>query len=395
MFLSALGGAIASAPRPLWPCLAATLSLTGCSCRNADSPRVLRLGYFPNLTHAPALIGLARGDYRVALHSKGWSIEPVVFSAGPTAVEALFAGRVDFAYIGPGPAINGFVRSRGEALRVVSGCAANGVTIVAQAGKGWRQLADLVGKRIAVPQLGNTQYLSAISWLACAEAATSPTSRAKTKIEPVGSAEAEILMRKGQVDAAWLPEPWAARLEISGLAEKVFEEHELWPQRAFPSAVLVARLEFLRANPEVADVFIAVHERLTHELEKDPQVFAERLNEELYRLTKKRLESAVVRKALSRIKFTTDPMPPCCEHFYELARQSGFMRRAQAPPLSDIFWRRGPAAQFAKQVSNRVNARFADARISWERAAGKNDSVSGVGRMTSPSGYHLQETIQP
>ena len=144
--------------------LLTTLAIILCGCASAPSSNIIRIGYFPNITHAQAVIGIADGTFARAL-GDGVKIDAKVFNAGPSAIEALFAGQLDLAYIGPNPAINGYVKSKGEALRIIAGATSGGAVLVVRADAGITSPADFRGKKIATPQLGNTQDVAARAWL--------------------------------------------------------------------------------------------------------------------------------------------------------------------------------------------------------------------------------------
>ncbi|MCY3021070.1 MAG: PhnD/SsuA/transferrin family substrate-binding protein, partial [Planctomycetota bacterium] len=159
-------------------------------------PAQVRLGYFANVTHAQALIGVSRGDFQKALGNV--PLKTMTFNAGPSAVEAMFAEELDITYIGPSPALNAYVKSRGQAVRIVSGVAANGVVIVARKDSGIGKLEDLTGKRIATPQLGNTQDVSARHFITGVLKQPLKEKGGTTEIQPIANAEQLGLFRSGQ-----------------------------------------------------------------------------------------------------------------------------------------------------------------------------------------------------
>ncbi len=312
---------------------------SACASRPRESktlPSAIRIGLFPNITHAPAILGFARGDFKKCFAESGIAVEPVLFSAGPTAIEALFANRVDIAYVGPGPAINGYVRSGGREVVLISGCAANGVAIVARPGSGIRNLSDLAGKKIAVPAIGNTQFLSATYFLD--RLTTDPQLKRTTRTIPVDSSDAVLLLKKGQIDAAWLPELWAALLEVQDGMLLVGEERELWPEKSFPSAVVVARRDFAVSHPDLLQRFYDTHVALCSELRSNGKQLAGVLADELYDLTHKQVAVNVVNRALERIEFTPDINRGQIELIYKMAEASGFLRRAQRVKLRSLFY---------------------------------------------------------
>ena len=203
--------------------LAAFLLLTACVLPFSGGARSaatipLRVGYFPNLTHSQAVIGIARGDFAKSLPA-GVVLEPKVFNAGPDEIEAMFANQLDLAYIGPSPAINGYLKSGGQALRVIAGATSGGAALVVWPAAGIHSPDDLSGKRIADPQLGNTQDIALRSYLS--EHGLKPAEKGGTvTIVPVSNPEILQLFRIGQIDGAWVPEPWASELGAYGVVSE-------------------------------------------------------------------------------------------------------------------------------------------------------------------------------
>jgi NitT/TauT family transport system substrate-binding protein len=264
-------------------------------------PAEVRVGYFANLTHAQAMLGVQDGTFAAALGPSKLSTK--IFNAGPSVIEALFADEIDIAYIGPGPAINGFVRSNGEGLRVIAGSAANGVVIVAAKDSGISTLADLKDKRIATPQHGNTQDIAARIYV------TQKLGQADHKnVTPVANAEQLGMLSRGQIDAAWSPEPWASRLVAEAGAKVIAEESSLWPGGEFSLTLVITTPKFLKEHPDAVEKFLAAHVDLTRRLQNASDADLALLNDALEKLTGKRIGDAVLRTALGRTKFTTRPL---------------------------------------------------------------------------------------
>src|SRR5687767_13396213 len=187
-------------------------ALLGCDRNNntgpsAQPPKEVRLGYFGNVTHAQAVLGVASGEFEQAVAPSKFSTK--VFNAGPSLVEALFANEIDIGYVGPSPALSAHAKSKGQGIRVVAGAASNGVLIVARKDSGIKTLQDLKGRKVATPQLGNTQHVAAKHYL------TKQLGQPDAKnVLPVANAEQSAMMSRGDIDAAWAPEPWASRLVI-------------------------------------------------------------------------------------------------------------------------------------------------------------------------------------
>jgi NitT/TauT family transport system substrate-binding protein len=260
----------------------------------------LRLGYFPNVTHAQAVLEVASGELQASLGSI--QLKPVTFNAGPSLIQALNGGELDIAYVGPGPVLSTHVTSHGQSVRVIAGAAANGVVIVAGKDSGINELKDLAGKKIATPELGNTQDTAARHYV------TSVLGQADSdNVLGIANAQQSALMAKGQIDAAWVPEPWGARLIAETGAKLIAEEKDLWPQKRFALTVVITTPKFLADHPDVVEKVLAVHHQWTLRLAGNPQAYAGQLNTALAALTTKSLPAEVLAGALSRTQFTDDP----------------------------------------------------------------------------------------
>lgn len=293
-----------------------------------EAPKEVRLGYFANLTHAQAVLGVASGDFEKEVAPSMFSTK--VFNAGPSLIEALFAGEIDLGYVGPGPALSANERTRGAGIRVVGGAAANGVLIVARKGSGISSLKDLAGKRVATPQHGNTQDISARHYLQ-AELGLKDLNN----VVAITNAEQSAMMERGQIDAAWAPEPWGSRLIVENGATVVAEEKELWPDKKFALTVIVTTPEFLKAHPDVVEKVLRVSHGWTEKLRKDPAGCSEKLGEALFGLTGKRLPAGVAEQAIGRIEFTDEPMAGTFERMGQWSYELGFLR--QPPKLEGLF----------------------------------------------------------
>ena len=304
--------------------LVVTLALTtGCD-RKPGAAAPVRIGYFRNVTHAQAVLGVDSGDFAKAVGP----VETKTFNAGPELIEALFAGQIDVGYVGPGPVITAYARSHGKGIRVISGAAADGVVIVARRESGIRTLADLKGRKVATPQHGNTQDIAARHYL------TATLGQVDTNnVLPIPNADQAATMARGAVDAAWVPEPWGAVLLKSG-GTLVGQEKDLWPDKTFALTVVVTTPEFLAAHGDVVAKLLAVHHDWTAKLAADPGKYAGPLDDALAKLTGKHLGADVVGEALSRVKFTEDPSPSTFEANATWAVDLGFAR--DKPDLADL-----------------------------------------------------------
>ncbi len=306
------------------------VAFAGCGGPSAGSAAV-RVGYFPNITHAQAVVGVADGTFRGALGSQ-IALQPRVFNAGPSVIEALFAGQIDLAYVGPNPAINGYVRSNGEALRIIAGATSGGAVLVVREDSGLREARDFAGRRIASPQLGNTQDVALRDWLR-AQGLRLREQGGTTEVVPIANPDILTLFQKKQVDAAWVPEPWGARLVHEARGRVFLDERELWPAGRFVTAHLIARTAFLDAHPDVVRRWLDAHVELTRRLTADSAQGKRRLNAEIEHLTGKAFPIAVLDDAWSRLTVTWDPIRESLRQSADAAFRLGFL--GDKPPRLD------------------------------------------------------------
>ncbi|NLP04909.1 ABC transporter substrate-binding protein [Candidatus Fermentibacteria bacterium] len=314
--------------------LAAAAFLLAAACGGPSGGRegVVRVGFFPNITHSQALIGLARGDFQEAL-GDGVRIEAVQFNAGPSVIEAIFAGELDIAYIGPNPAITGYVRSGGEALRIVSGATSGGAALVVRPGLGLRSAADLAGRRIATPQLGNTQDVALRQYLAAA--GLEPVENGgDVEVVPTENPQILDLFKQGEIDGAWVPEPWASRLILEGGGELFVDERDMWPGGDFVTACVIVSTPFLERHPEIVKAWLGAHVEVTLWERENPGEASALLNSEIERLTGKAMPEAVISMALDRMTPTWDPVQSSLRASAEAAWRCGFLDTE--PDLSGI-----------------------------------------------------------
>ncbi len=213
----------------------------------------LRLGYFANVTHAPALIGVNDGILARQLGETALTTQ--VFNAGPSAIEALNAGAIDAAYLGPNPAINSFVKSGGESLRIIAGATSGGAQLVVK--PEITSAAQLRGKILATPQLGGTQDVALRSWLTTQGFTTTPSGGGDVLINPTDNASTLKLFQEGKIDGAWLPEPWASRLVLQAGGKVLVNEADLWDKGEFATTILVVSKAFLERHPQTVDSLLA------------------------------------------------------------------------------------------------------------------------------------------
>jgi NitT/TauT family transport system substrate-binding protein len=313
------------------------LLLTACASAPAapgsSVPVTLRVGYFPNITHSQALIGVSRGDFQKAL-GPNVTIEAKIFNAGPSVIEALFAGQLDLSYIGPNPAINGYVQSKGEALRVVAGATSAGAAFVVRPAAGIHSPQDLHGKKLASPQLGNTQDVALRAYLE-ANGLKPADQGGDVEIIPTANPGILDLFRSGQIDGAWVPEPWAARLIVDAGGTLFVDERDLWPDGQFTTALIIVSTDFLTDHPDIVETWLRTHVELTIWELAHPDEAKSLSNAQIEQLTGKALSQAVLDQAWSRMAPTYDPLPATLLASADSAFQAGFLK--EKPQLTGLF----------------------------------------------------------
>ena len=316
---------------PRFLCIAACLLLSALA-HAAENTKPLRLGHFPNLTHAQALMARATGDFEKKV---GVPIAWSSFNAGPTAIEALFGDAIDAVYVGPSPSINGYIKSKGESFVVVAGAASGGAGLVL---RGDVRVADAARdyhhKVVATPQLANTQDVAARIWF------SERGYRFKEKggtlsIVPLANPDQLTMFRRKQIHAAWTVEPWLSRLEIEGGGRLVLDEKTLWPEGRYVTTQLVVSRKYLAANAATVRKLIAAHVEATQQINADKVAAAKVLNAELKKETGKALKPEVIARAMERIEFTWDPVSASLVKSAEAAHKLLFLRKP--PELQGIY----------------------------------------------------------
>lgn len=295
---------------------------------------VIRVGAFPNITHAQAMVGKANGWFDKVMGPQV-KVQWTSFNAGPSAIEALFAGAIDMTYVGPNPAINGYVRSNGEALRVVAGAASGGASLVVRNDAGINKPEDFHGKRVASPQFGNTQDVALRNWLKQHGMRTNDKG-GDVQIIPMANPDQLTLFLKKDLDAAWAPEPWATRLIREGNGRLFVDERTLWPNGQFVIGLLVVNTKFLNIHPDLVKNWIRANVDLTDWINSHQAEAKKLLNQQIQRETGKALPSAVLDDSFSRLQITYDPLHVALNSAAKQAFDAGFLGR-QMPDLSHLY----------------------------------------------------------
>jgi NitT/TauT family transport system substrate-binding protein len=303
-------------------------AISGCRGRGPDDTGPLRLGYFPNVTHAQALVGLADGTFARAL---GGRLQAKAFNAGPSAMEALLAGEVDACYVGPGPAIIAYLRTHGEGLRVIAGAASGGAALVVRDA---RKPADLVGMRVASPQLGNTQDV-ALRWWLREHGLSDRGGRHGVHVVPLANPDVLAMFARRDLAGAWAPEPWATRLVHAG-GHILVDERSLWPDGRFPSAVLVASTRALARRRTDLRALISAHLELTARWRRDRAGFAHAANKRFGMLTGKPLGDEILLEAFSRVEPISDPLVPQLQEEARRAQLLGYAPEGDVSGMVDL-----------------------------------------------------------
>jgi NitT/TauT family transport system substrate-binding protein len=294
----------------------------------------IRVGAFPNITHAQAMVGKANGWFDKAMGPQV-KVQWTSFNAGPSAIEALFGGAIDMTYVGPNPAINGYVRSNGEAVRVVAGVASGGASLVVRNDSGIQKPEDFHGKRVASPQFGNTQDVALRNWLKSHGMKTTDKG-GDVQIIPMANPDQLTLFLKKDLDAAWAPEPWATRLIHEGNGRLFVDERTLWPNGQFVIGLLVVNTKFLREHSDLVKDWIRAEVDLTDWINSHPVESKKLLNQQIQAETGKALPTVVLDEAFGRMQVTYDPLHSALTTAAQQAFDDGFLGR-QRPDLSRLY----------------------------------------------------------
>ncbi len=303
---------------------------------SATPVKTLRLGYFPNINHAQAVIGVGRGDFQKAL-GPDVKLETVVFNAGPSAIESLLAKRIDATYVGSNPAINGYVVSDGKGLRIVAGSASAGAVFVVRNDSGIQSPKDIGGKKFASPQLGNTQDIALRKYIQDNGFKTTENGGNVTVV-PIANPDILTLFLKKEIDGAWVPEPWGARLIKEGNGRIFLDERDLWPNGKFVTANIAVSTDYLKNNPDVIKKLLTAHVNETNWINTHKEEAIKTFNTELKKLTGKIIPGDELRDGLARLEITYDPLKLSLFRSANNAYDVGLLAKGQPRPvLTGIF----------------------------------------------------------
>ena len=313
--------------------LASILAACSSGSPKASGTAVLRLGYYPNLTHATAIVGVDQGIFAKDLGSKV-QLKTSTFTAGPEEVTALFADALDAAYMGPNPAINAYIKSRGQAVRIISGATSGGAFLVVK--KSINSAADLKGKTIAAPQLGNTQDVALRNWLKSKGLRTTTAGGGDVKILDQDNATSLDTFKQGQIDGAWVPEPWASRLVVEGGAKVLVDERDLWPGGKYVTTQLVVRTAFLQQHPDVVENLLKGQVEANDFIHSNSDQAKQIVGAGIEKLTGKSLKPAVLDRAWTKLTFTDDPIASSLRQSAAAALALGFISSSDLANIYDL-----------------------------------------------------------
>ena len=308
-------------------------SNTGSGDNNGNQITV-HLGYFPNLTHAVALVGLARNTFQQAFGSNV-KVDTKTFNAGPSLIEALFAGSIDIGYVGPSPAINGYVKSKGAALRIIAGASSAGVLFVVRPGANIKTPQDLNGKKLADPQLGGTQDVSLRNYLRIHGLKTTDQG-GTVRVLPTDNATILTEFKQGQIDGAWVPEPWASRLVVEAHGTVFLDERSLWPAGKFVTTNVVVSTNFLNQHPDLVTKFLQAHVDTVQYINNNHSSAVSLVNTQLKSLTGKALKTSTIEAAFKDLDVTYDPLQSSALTAADDAFQLGYLGKSK-PDLSGLY----------------------------------------------------------
>ncbi|QBD78207.1 ABC transporter substrate-binding protein [Ktedonosporobacter rubrisoli] len=315
--------------------LALTLASCGSEASGSGPKSVtIHLGYFPNITHAVALVGVERGTFKQAF-GPDVTLDTKTFNAGPSLIEALFAGDIDIGYVGPNPAINGYVKSKGSALRIIAGASSGGASLIVRPGAHIQSARDLNGKKIASPELGGTQDIALRHYLQQQGLKTADKG-GTVQVIPTKNPDIVTLFKQGQLDGAWVPEPWASTLVQQDNGQVFLDERSLWPGHQFVTTNVVVRKQFLDQHPDLVEKFLQAHVDTVQYIKSNLDSTKTIVNSEIKRLTGKALQPSIIDSSFKNLDITYDPLAQSLYQSADSAFALGFLGSSK-PDLHGIY----------------------------------------------------------
>ena len=295
----------------------------------------LRIAYFPNVGHVIPIVGIEKGFFLEKIDSDA-EIESRIFDSGHQVIESLFANSVDIAYVGPGPAINGFLNSENKNIKILSGAASGGASFIVHPNSEINSASDFIGKKIAAPQIGNTQDVSLRHYLS-ENNLKSAEKGGSVIVYNISNPDIYTLFVKGEIDGAWVAEPWATILETELNGNRLFFEEDLWPNKQFASVLLIVNSNYAEENPEIISNFLLSHHHTVNWINENPIETRDIFNTFLKSHLGQSLSDDVVDISLSNLEITSDPVSDSVYSFAEKADALGYLGR-NGYDLSEIFY---------------------------------------------------------
>ena len=285
----------------------------------------IRVAFFPSISHAAPIVGIENGVFE-RISGEEIKIETKLFDSGPQVIESIFAGSIDVAYVGPGPVINGFLKSDGNDVRILAGAASGGASFIVQQDSGLDSIENFDGKRIASPQISNSQDVSLRYYLESND--LKPVEKGGTVfVLNISNPDIYTLFAKGEIDGAWVPEPWATMLveELDGV--RLFNEEKLWPNEEFASVLLIVRTDYLENNPDLVQNWLKSHEETVIWINANPNKSKSIFESFLKKHMGKSLPIKIIDESFSNLTITSDPIKSSVLTFAERADSLGYLGR--------------------------------------------------------------------
>ena len=305
--------------------VAIAITITSFSDSDQINQDKIRVAFFPSIGHIIPIVGLEEKIFEKGIGEEK-QIETKLFDSGPQVIESIFSGSIDIAYVGPGPIINGFLKSDGKDIKILSGAASGGASFIIQPNSGLESLENFDGKRIASPQISNSQDVSLRHYLE-SHGLKSVEKGGTVFVLNISNPDIYTLFAKGDIDGAWVPEPWATILvqELDGI--RLFNEEKLWPNEEFASVLLIVRTEYLENNPETVQKWVESHEKTVTWINSYPDKSKSLFSSFLIDYMGKSLPTKIIDESFSNITITSDPIKNSVIIFAERADSLGYLGR--------------------------------------------------------------------
>ena len=304
--------------------IAAAIGLNNISSDNTNDK--IRVAFFPSISHVVPIVGIENDIFQENLTQQK-IIEPKIFDSGPQVIESLFSNSIDLAYVGPGPVINGFLKSDGRDLKILAGAANGGASFIIQKNSGLDSIDNFHGKRIASPQISNTQDVSLRHYLSTN--GLNPVEKGGTVfVLNISNPDIYTLFAKGEIDGAWVPEPWATILveELDGI--RLFNENQFWPEKQFSSVLLIGRTDFIDNNPEIVRKWIESNDKTVQWINSNPDKAKMIYNQFMQDYMGKTFSKKIIDESFSNLEITSIPIENSVITFAERADLLGYLGRS-------------------------------------------------------------------